>query len=74
MHEREFAIKKNAMPETSPAAPAKTCPYERFVKPFLTPYYFTVAGVLGGITAVFAVVTVLLILVVTNFNVLDLIE
>ncbi|HUB68296.1 MAG TPA: hypothetical protein VL981_12490 [Candidatus Methylacidiphilales bacterium] len=62
------------MSDTLSAASTKTCPYERFVKPFLTPYYFTVAGVLGGITAVFAVVTVLLILVVTNFNILDWIE
>jgi hypothetical protein len=49
------------------------CPIER-LKPFLVPYYITVAAVLGAITVVFAVVTVVLVLVVTNFNVLGLIE
>jgi len=44
------------------------------VKPYLAPYYLTVAGVLGGITVVFVVITVLLIIVVANFNVLGLIE
>jgi hypothetical protein len=62
------------MSETSPAAPAKPCPFERFVKPFLTPYYFAVAGVLGAITAVFTVVTVLLIIVTANFNILGWLE
>ncbi|MCE0498960.1 MAG: hypothetical protein LV481_13550 [Methylacidiphilales bacterium] len=62
------------MSEISPAASAKPCPFERFVKPFLTPYYFVVAQVLGAITVVFAVVTLLLILVVANFNVLDWME
>jgi len=62
------------MSEISPAASAKPCPFERFVKPFLTPYYFTVGAVLGAITAVFAVVTVLLIIVVANFNILGWME
>jgi len=62
------------MSDASPAAPAKPCPFERYVKPFLTPYYFTVAGVLGAITAVFAIVTVLLIIVAANFNVLGFVE
>jgi hypothetical protein len=48
--------------------------FERYLKPFLTPYYITVASVLGGITAVFVTVTVLLIIVVANFNVLGWIE
>jgi hypothetical protein len=52
----------------------KPCPFDRYVKPWLTPYYFTVAGVLGGITVFFGVVTVLLILVISNFNVLGWIE
>ncbi len=43
-------------------------------KPYLVPYYLTVAAVLGAITVGFVVVTVLLILVVANFNVLGLIE
>jgi hypothetical protein len=43
-------------------------------KPYLVPYYLTVAAVVGAITAVFVVMTVLIILVATNFNVLGLIE
>jgi hypothetical protein len=62
------------MSETSPAAAAKPNPFARFVKPFLTPYYFAVAGVLGAITAVFAGVTLLLIIVVANCNILGWIE
>ncbi len=45
-----------------------------WLKPYLNPYYITLAAVLGAITVVFVVVTVLLILVATNFNVLGLIE
>jgi hypothetical protein len=41
-----------------------------WVKRHCTPYHFTVAAVLGGITAFFAVVIALLILVALNFNVL----
>jgi hypothetical protein len=71
------------MSTPSPAAPASApttstfCPIERVrerAKPYLVPYYLTVAAVLGAITVGFAVVTVLLILVVANFNVLGLIE
>jgi hypothetical protein len=62
------------MSETSPATSAKPCPIATFVKPFLTPYYFAVAAVLGAITAVFAVVTVLLVIVAANCNVLGWIE
>jgi hypothetical protein len=64
---------------STPAPAAQTpaskpyCPIER-LKPYLVPYYLTVAAVLGAITAVFAVVTVLLVLIVTNFNVLGWIE
>ncbi|MCE0523175.1 MAG: hypothetical protein LV480_09725 [Methylacidiphilales bacterium] len=49
------------------------CPIE-LMKPFLVPYYLTIAAVLGAITAGFVVVTALLILVVTNFNLLGWIE
>ena len=45
-----------------------------WVKPYLAPYYLTVAAVLGAITVVFVVITVLLVLVVANFNVLGWIE
>lgn len=44
------------------------------IKPYMAPYYLMVAGVLGAITVGFAVVFVLLILVVTNFNVLGWME
>ncbi len=44
------------------------------VKPYLVPYYLTVAGVLGAITALFAVLFVVLVLVVTNFNLLGWME
>jgi hypothetical protein len=43
-------------------------------KSFLAPYYITVAAVLGAITAGFAVVFVLLIIVTANFNVLGWME
>jgi hypothetical protein len=43
-------------------------------KPYLVPYYLTIAAVLGAITAIFVVITVLIVLVATNFNVLGLIE
>jgi uncharacterized phage infection (PIP) family protein YhgE len=61
---------------STPATP-KFCLIEsvrEYAKPYLVPYYLTVAAVLGGITVGFVVVTVLLILVVANFNVLGLIE
>jgi hypothetical protein len=64
---------------TKSAAPAKT--FAEFIagareraKPYLVPYYLTVAAVLGAITTVFVVMTVVIILVATNFNVLGLIE
>ena len=59
--------------QASAPATSKFCPIELF-KPYLAPYYLTVAAVLGAITGGFAVVIVLLILVVTNFNVLAWIE
>ena len=67
------------MSTPSPAAQASAPPTPKFclmerVKPFLAPYYLTVAAVLGAITVGFVVLTVLLVLVVTNFNVLSWIE
>jgi hypothetical protein len=44
------------------------------VKPYLIPYYITLAAVLGAATTGFLVIIALLILVVSNFNVLGLIE
>jgi hypothetical protein len=66
------------MSAPSPAAEASTptpkfCLVEK-AKPFLVPYYLTVAGVLGAATVGFVVVIVLLIMVVANFNLLALIE
>ncbi len=47
---------------------------KHYLQPFLTPYYFFIAGMLGAITALFVVVIVLLVLTATNFNVLGWIE
>lgn len=58
---------------STPAPAARFCPIEK-LKPYLVPYYFAVAAVLGLITVVFAVVVGVLILMVTNFNILGLIE
>jgi len=58
---------------SEPKAQRPYCPVEK-LKPYLIPYYLTIAAVLGALTAGFVVVIVLLILVVANFNVLALIE
>jgi len=57
----------------STPAPVKSNLLDR-LKPYSAPYYLTVAAVLGGITAGFTVILVLLVLVVTNFNVLGWME
>jgi len=44
------------------------------VKPFLAPYYLIIGAVLGAITAGFVALTVVLILVATNFNLLNWVE
>lgn len=44
------------------------------VKPYLVPYYLTVAAVLGALTVGFVVVITLLVLVAANFNVLGFVE
>ncbi|MCE0484912.1 MAG: hypothetical protein LV479_11825 [Methylacidiphilales bacterium] len=63
------------MPTPTPtSAPNRPyCPVV-LLKPYLTPYYFTVAAVLGAITAVFGGLTIVLLLIATNFNILSLIE
>jgi uncharacterized membrane protein len=43
-------------------------------EPYLVPYYLTVVAVIGALTTVFVLLTVVIILVATNFNVLALIE
>jgi hypothetical protein len=60
-------------PQASAPTPPKFCPLE-MLKPFLAPYYLTVAAVLGAITAGFVVVFLLLAIVAANFNVLGWIE
>ena len=71
------------MSTPSSAAPASTSPSPKFcpiewmqeqAKPYLAPYYLTVAAVLGAITGGFVIVFVLLALVATNFNVLSWVE
>jgi len=71
------------MSTPSPAAPAsapttpKFCPVvwmRELVKPYLAPYYLTVAAVLGAITVGFVVVFVLLGIVTANFNLLGWVE
>jgi fatty acid desaturase len=64
-------------PSPAPAATPTTnkpCLFKRYVKPWLTPYYLAVAVGLGAITTVFGVLTLLLIIIVANFNILGLIE
>ena len=47
---------------------------KKSLAPYTVPYYLTYAAVLGGITTLFVVVTLIIVLVATNFNVLGLIE
>jgi hypothetical protein len=69
---RKFMSTPSATAST--AAPHRPfCPVE-FVKPFLVPYYLTIAAVLGAITTVFVVLCLVLVLIVTNFNVLGWME
>lgn len=64
------------MSTTSPAALSAptSSRFERYIKPWLTPYYFTLAAVAGIVTVIFTVVSILLLLVALNFNVLGWIE
>ena len=48
--------------------------FVRHIKPWLTPYYLVVGAVLGAITTLFGALTLALILIVANFNILSLIE
>jgi hypothetical protein len=67
------------MSKPTSAAPASApttkpyCPVE-LIKPYLVPYYLTVAAVLGAITVGFVVVFVLLGIVTANFNFLGWVE
>ncbi len=42
--------------------------------PYMVPYYLVFWGVMGAITTGFIVLTLVIVLVATNFNVLGLIE
>ena len=44
------------------------------LKPYLVPYYLTLAAVLGGLTVGFLVLTLVIVLIATNFNLLGFIE
>jgi hypothetical protein len=48
--------------------------FQKHIKPFLTPYYLVVAGVLGAATAGFVTLIIVLLIIATNFNVLGAIE
>jgi hypothetical protein len=61
-----------ATPTSATAKPALS-PLE-LLKPYLAPYYLTVAGVLGALTVGFVVVIVLLAIVAANCNVLGWVE
>jgi hypothetical protein len=62
------------------ATPSKPAPepglagVKKRLAPYLVPYYLTYGAVLGGITVVFVLLTVVIVLVATNFNLLGLIE
>ncbi len=47
---------------------------KKSAEPYLVPYYLAFAAVMGAITVGFIVLTLLIVLVATNFNVLGLIE
>jgi hypothetical protein len=51
-----------------------SAPFMEKLKPFLTPYYITVAAVLGLATAGFVALVGVIILIATNFNLLGAIE
>ncbi len=64
------------MATTSPTMekPNPIATLKKRVEPFLAPYYLTLGAVIGGITVGFIVLTLVIVLVATNFNVLGLIE
>lgn len=64
----------SASTQDAPAAAQPKTSFVEKIKPFTVPYYLTVIAVLGGITAMFAVIVGVIVLIVTNFNILSLIE
>ena len=47
---------------------------KKALAPYMTPYYIVYGAILGAITTGFIVLTLVIVLVATNFNVLGLIE
>ncbi len=64
---------KGGMATSTPKAPV-SAEILAGVKKRLTPYYLTYGAILGAITVGFIVLTLVIVLVATNFNVLGLIE
>ncbi len=59
----------------SNAAPTKTVgKLKELLARYAVPYYLAIVGVLGAVTVLFAVLTIVIVLIVTNFNILGLIE
>ncbi len=61
-----------AAAQAKPTSKPRT--FAEILKPYLVPYYLTVAGAIGAITVGFVVAIALLIIVVANFNVLGWVE
>jgi hypothetical protein len=75
---REFPH-KGCMATSSSKKPAPTftetvAGVKKAAAPYLTPYYLVYGAVLGAITTGFIVLTLIIVLVATNFNLLGLIE
>jgi hypothetical protein len=59
---------------TTTTKPSPLAAVKKRLEPYLVPYYLTLGAVLGGITVGFVVLTLVIVLIATNFNVLGLIE
>ena len=62
------------IPNRNPALPGPRALFDRHVRPHLTPFNLSIAALIGLITALFGAITLILILVATNFNVLGWME
>jgi hypothetical protein len=69
---RDFAHKGGMA--TTASTPAAAPTLKKRLEPYLTPYYFFYASVLGALTVGFVVLTLIIVMVATNFNILSLIE
>ena len=71
----EFAHKENmATTSTTTDKPCPLATLKKRLEPFLVPYYLVYLALIGAITTGFIVLTLVIVLVATNFNVLGLIE